>query len=67
MYDKLFAAGFSIDRASERYAGELGLNMAQFKKDLDTEKWRPQVLRDSLLANEVGAPAFRMYWPTVFG
>ena len=59
MYDKLFAAGFSIDRASlERYAGELGLNMAQFKKDLDTEKWRPQVLRDSLLANEVGAHSF---------
>jgi len=59
MYEKLFAAGFSIDRSAlERYASELGLNMKQFKKDLDTEKFRPQVLRDSLLANEVGAHSF---------
>jgi protein-disulfide isomerase len=59
MYDKLFAAGFSIERASlERYASELGLDLRQFQKDLDAEKFRPQVLRDSLLANEVGAHSF---------
>ncbi len=58
-HDKLMANSFSIDRLSlERYAQELGLNMAKFKKALDDHTYRGVLARDSVLANEIGAHSF---------
>jgi protein-disulfide isomerase len=58
-YEKLVAAGNRIQRVElERIATELGLNSTQFKADLDGEKFRGQVLTDSLLTYEVGAHSY---------
>jgi len=52
-------AGSSIDRGSlEGVAQALGLDLGRFKKDLDSGKFRGQVLRDSLIANEVAAHSY---------
>ena len=41
MHDKLFANNTALDRASlEKYAQELGLDMAKFKADLDARSTR---------------------------
>ena len=57
--DKLFTARYAIDRGSlDTYAKELKLNMAKFKKAMDSRAHRGQVLRDSLLAFEVAAHSF---------
>lgn len=57
MHDKLFAnqqAG--LDRASlERYAQEIGLDMAKFRTDLDSGKHRAAIAEDQRLAQSVGA------------
>ncbi len=58
-HDKLMANAFAIDRLNlERYAKELKLNMAKFKKALDTRKFHGVLTRDSVLANEIGAHSF---------
>ncbi len=57
-HDKLMASQ-AIDRGTmESVAAGVGLDVARFKKDLDSGKFRGQVLRDSLLANEVAANTF---------
>ncbi|XXF75278.1 thioredoxin domain-containing protein [Myxococcaceae bacterium GXIMD 01537] len=56
MHDKLFANQKALDRASlEKYAGELGLNVAKFKADLDSGKFRSKVEADSTAGSAVGA------------
>ena len=58
-YEKLLAAGNRIQRSElDRLAAEVGLNTSKFKADLDSEKFRGQVLRDSLLAYAVGAHSY---------
>ncbi|HXU79842.1 MAG TPA: thioredoxin domain-containing protein [Polyangia bacterium] len=47
MHDKLFANQQQLDRASlEKYAQELGLNMAKFKAALDSNKYEAQIAAD---------------------
>ena len=54
-HDKLFANQRSLDRASlERYAQELGLNVAQFKSALDSNKFEAQLNADMAEATRVG-------------
>ena len=56
MHDKLFANQQSLDRASyERFATELGLDMARFKGDLDGQKYKDQIKADSAEGTKVGA------------
>jgi protein-disulfide isomerase len=48
MHDKLFAHDTELDRASlERYAGELGLDIARFKAGLDAEVGKDRISRDT--------------------
>jgi protein-disulfide isomerase len=55
-HDKLFANQRALDRASlERYAQELGLNMAKFKAALDSNKFEAQVTADSQEGMRLGA------------
>ncbi|GMV38656.1 MAG: hypothetical protein AMXMBFR64_03720 [Myxococcales bacterium] len=54
--DKLWKTNAALTGATlEGIATELGLDLARFKKDAASDKLRSQVMRDSLLANEVGA------------
>ncbi len=56
MHDKLFENQRALDRASiERYAQELGLNMAKFKSALDSNKFDAQITADSQEGNRLGA------------
>src|SRR5262249_40984606 len=55
-HDKLFANQNALDRASlEKYAQDLGLNMAKFKADLDSRKYEAQIDQDSAEGNKIGA------------
>lgn len=55
-HDKLFANQQALDRPSlEKYAEEIGLNMAKFKAALDSGKYKQQVADDSKLGGSVGA------------
>ena len=55
-HDKLFANQQALDRpALEKYAEEVGLNVAKFKAGLDSGKWKQQVADDSKLGASVGA------------
>jgi protein-disulfide isomerase len=55
-HDKLFANQRALDRASlERYAQELGLNVAKFKAALDSNKFESQVTADSQEGMRLGA------------
>jgi len=55
-HDKLFANSPAFDEGSlVRYAQEVGLKVSRFKKDLRDDSLRGQVMKDTLLANEVGA------------
>jgi protein-disulfide isomerase len=62
MHAKLFANQQNLDRASlDKYAGELGLNMARFKAAMDSKKFEKDVQADLAQAGKVGAngtPAF---------
>ena len=62
MHDKLFANQQALDRPSlEKYAEELGLNMARFKAALDTKKHEADIQADAAAGNKIGAngtPAF---------
>ncbi|HEY3352496.1 MAG TPA: thioredoxin domain-containing protein [Polyangia bacterium] len=62
MHAKLFENQKALDRPSiEKYAGELGLNMAKFKAALDSGKFKAAVQADMQLAGKLGArgtPAF---------
>jgi protein-disulfide isomerase len=55
MHDKLFANQQNLDRPSlEKYAQELGLNMAKFKADLDTQKYKAVIESDTKEGSAVG-------------
>ncbi len=62
MHDKLFANAKALTRPDlEKYAQELGLDMAKFKSALDTEKFKAQILEEQKLVVGLGAggtPAF---------
>ncbi len=55
-HDVLFKNQRALKRPDlEKYAQELGLNMANFKKALDDGKYKKQVADDQALARKVGA------------
>ncbi|WP_141593804.1 MULTISPECIES: thioredoxin domain-containing protein [unclassified Myxococcus] len=55
-HDKLFANQKAMDRASlEKYAQELGLNVAKFKAALDSGKFKAKVEADMAAGNALGA------------
>jgi protein-disulfide isomerase len=62
MHDKIFADQAHMDRPTyEKYAGELGLNLAKFKAALDAEKGKEAIEADSTAGGKIGArgtPAF---------
>ena len=56
MHDKMFANQQALDRPNlEKYAQELGLNMAKFKAALDSGKFKEKVQKDSAEGMKVGA------------
>jgi DSBA-like thioredoxin domain-containing protein len=56
LHDKMFANQQAIDKPSiEKYAQEIGLNMAKFKADWDSPKIKEQVEKDSAYGSSVGA------------
>ena len=56
-HDKVMGKG--LDRQSlETAAKEVGCDMAKWKSDLDSGKFRGIVLKDSLLANEIAAHSY---------
>jgi protein-disulfide isomerase len=56
MHDKLFANQQNLTRPDlEKYAEELGLNMAKFKAALDSGKFKERVDREAKEGNAVGA------------
>lgn len=62
-HDKLFQNQQKLDRASlEGYAKEMGLNMANFKKALDTDQYSAQVDADMKLGEQVAVQGT----PTMF-
>jgi protein-disulfide isomerase len=62
MHDKIFASQQTMDRPTyEKYAQELGLNMAKFKAALDAEKGKADIQADAAAGAKIGArgtPAF---------
>jgi protein-disulfide isomerase len=55
MYEKLFANQQALDRPSlEKFAGEVGLDLAQFKADLDSHKYKAGIDADVQYANSLG-------------
>jgi protein-disulfide isomerase len=62
MHDKLFANRDHLERADlEKYAGEIGLNLATFKADLDSGKFKKRILEDQAMAQNFqagGTPHF---------
>ena len=61
-HDKLFANAKALEDADlEKYAKEIGLDMARWKKDLGNTKYNQIIERDQTLAGQLGAngtPAF---------
>jgi predicted DsbA family dithiol-disulfide isomerase len=56
MHDKMFANQSALDRASlERYAQELGLDMAKFKAAMDSNKFEEHISADSSQGSQIGA------------
>lgn len=56
MHDKMFENNQALTRPDlEKYAGEIGLNVAKFKKDMDDPSLKAQVEKDQKIANSVGA------------
>ena len=55
-HDVLFANAPAFDQGSlEQYAQQVKLNLKKFKNDMQNDKLRGMVLKDTLLANEIGA------------
>ncbi len=56
MHDKMFENNKALTREDlDKYAKEIGLDMAKFSKDMDDPKLKDEVLADQKLANSVGA------------
>ena len=52
----MFANQQALDQPSlEKYATEIGLDLSQFKRDLDTHKWKDKVAAESAEGTKVGA------------
>jgi protein-disulfide isomerase len=63
LHDKMFENQRKLEReALDGYAKELGLNMAEFKKALDTQKYKEQVDAEMKLGEEVAVDGT----PTLF-
>jgi protein-disulfide isomerase len=62
MHDKLFANQQALDRAAlDKYAQEIGLNMAKYKAAMEQHAYKQQIETDSKAGSAVGAngtPAF---------
>jgi protein-disulfide isomerase len=62
MHDKIFANQQTMDRPTyEKYAQDLGLNMAKFKAALDSQKGKSDIEADAAAGGKIGAhgtPAF---------
>ena len=62
IHDKLFANQQALDRASlEKYASELGLDLAKFKAALDSGKYKDKVdaeAREGAAVGATGTPTF---------
>jgi protein-disulfide isomerase len=55
MHDKLFENNTALDRPNlEKYAQELGLDMAKFKADLDAQKYKDSIQSDTKEGSAVG-------------
>ena len=55
MHDKLFENNTALDRPNlEKYAQELGLNMAKFKADLDSSKYKSVIEAETKEGQAVG-------------
>jgi protein-disulfide isomerase len=55
MHKKLFENQRQLDRASlEKYAGELGLNVAKLKSALDTKKYEDAIKADMAMGTKIG-------------
>jgi protein-disulfide isomerase len=56
MHDKMFANNTALTRDDlDKYAKEIGLDMAKFAKDMDDPKLKEEVLSDQKQANALGA------------
>jgi len=56
LHDKMYENNTALTRADiEKYAGEVGLNVAKFKKDWDDPKVKAEVADDQKVGNQVGA------------
>jgi protein-disulfide isomerase len=56
LHDKMYENNTALARADiEKYAGELGLNVAKLKKDMDDPKVKEEVAQDQKAANAAGA------------
>ena len=62
MHDKIFAGQREMSEANYlKYAGEIGLDVEQFKKDLTSEKVKKRIDGDKQVASSLGVtgtPAF---------
>jgi protein-disulfide isomerase len=62
MHEKLFANNTQLDAASlERYAKEIGLDLAKWKKDMESPRFADIIAKDQAMAGQLGAsgtPAF---------
>jgi protein-disulfide isomerase len=62
MHDKIFAGQREMSEANYlKYAGEIGLNVDQFKKDLTSDKVKKRIDGDKKVASSLGVtgtPAF---------
>jgi protein-disulfide isomerase len=55
MHDTLFTNNTALERANlEKYAQDLGLNMAKFKSDLDAQKYKDQIQAETKEGQAVG-------------
>jgi protein-disulfide isomerase len=55
MHDKLFTNQTALDRPSlDKYAQELGLNMAKFKADMDSSKYKSVIEAETKEGSAIG-------------
>ena len=56
MHDKMYDNNTALERANlEKYAQDIGLNLAKFKKDIDDPKIKEEIAEQQKLASSVGA------------
>jgi protein-disulfide isomerase len=56
LHDKMYENNTALERADiEKYAAEVGLNLAKLKKDWDDPKIKEEIAEDQKVASQVGA------------